>query len=357
MAYSENQLQQFMDATSGAPATQLKMLLYRADRDNGFNTDEQWASVCEFATRKDEEIGGSNTFAERYGKILDAGEYERFASALIADMKDNFIFAAMLAHRGGVDRDLPLIPAAAFNKHYYQGVMGEFALVRFLEWSGFDVSAADADGMTALHYFASVKYPPGSIPSAVSWLIDHGADVDARNLNGDTALTYLCAVEGWSEHHTRSFEALAIGGSDLFHKSADGVTPLSLLKQLNQIEFHPERQEIIEKIEKIADALLTKTRNDASAGAEAQNDAGARSAAPAVSPGTRADSSNPIRGDEPGSPIAPLTPTPPSVLDGEPLSATPSHAQDAMPAGEESKPANREVTFFQDLVKKYITRR
>lgn len=357
MAYSEDQLQRFMDALSGEPASQLKMLLYRADLDLGFATDEQWASVCEFAVRKDEEQAGSAAFAERYERVFKSGGHEALASALIADMKDNFIFAAMLGHRGCIDKDTPLIPAAAFNKHAYQGLLGEFALVRFLEWSGFDVSAADGNGMTALHYFASVKYPPGTIPRAVNWLIDHGADVHAENRNGDTALTYLCAVEGWSEYHTQSFTALAVGGSDLFHKSADGGTPLSLLKQLNEVQFHSERQKIIEDMETIAAARSIKTPRSPHAEPAAQMDASAPSAPSAVALDARSDAwATPTHGNEPESPDAPLTPTLLPIPHDEPLDIT-TQAPEPAPLRDEPAAAKKEITFFQDLVKKYITRR
>lgn len=247
MAIATEQIKQFMASIGGRPEDNLKMLLYYGDANGNFTDDEDWDALCEFALAVDAELGMSEPFASRYGDLIDRGEFQEVLDAMEYDLKDNKIFAAMAIHNLGIPKNRPMIAAAAFNKHSYQGLKDEFALVRFLHWSGFDINAAKApNGMTPLHLFASTKVMPGTHPRAVAWLLDHGADVDAVNVNGDTAMAYLCGTQGWGEAQSLSFDALVKAGSNPFAQSSDGTTPVTLLMQANEAEFSQERADTIE---------------------------------------------------------------------------------------------------------------
>ena len=250
MAYDSEQLQGFMDSIGSDPASNFKMLLYYADLDDNFASDEAWGDVCEFAAAFDAEHGISDEFTLRYMELFQQKGFDDATGAMLYDLRDNKIFAALGLHKHGIAKNLPFIAASAFNKSQYQGLKDEFAVVRFLVWSGYDINAPDGEqGMTALHYFASINQAPGTHPRAVRWLLEHGADVNAVNANGDTALTRLCGNQVWNSAYTKTFEALLAGRSNPFHESSDGKTPYSLLCELNEAHPHEERTKLINTLE------------------------------------------------------------------------------------------------------------
>src|ERR1700741_173764 len=53
MAYSDQQLQSFMDGIGSDPKTNFIMLLHQADLDAQFQGDAEWGDVCRFACEQD----------------------------------------------------------------------------------------------------------------------------------------------------------------------------------------------------------------------------------------------------------------------------------------------------------------
>lgn len=252
MAHTEQQLQDFMDQISDDPDANFNMLLYCGDLDEAFASDEDWGSLCEFAMKIEEERNESMPFMLRYKQAMDEGGFDGMTTAIHSDLHDNYIVAAMGLHRFGVAKNMRFIPAAAYNKHCFVGVKGEFALVRFLHWSGFDINAVEADtGMSALHYFASLKYQPGTHNRAVEWLLDHGADPNVQNSQGDSPFAYLCGQVDWGKAHTVSALALIKAGANPLLESGDGSTPLSLMKLNNEAEPREGRTALIAMLEDI----------------------------------------------------------------------------------------------------------
>lgn len=252
MAHTEQQLQEFMDRISDDPDASFNMLLYCGDLDEAFASDEDWGSLCEFAMKIEEERNESMPFMLRYKHAMDEGGFDGMTTAIHSDLHDNYIVAAMGLHRFGVAKNMRFIPAAAYNKHCFVGVKGEFALVRFLHWSGFDINAVEEDtGMSALHYFASLKYQPGTHNRAVEWLLDHGADPNVQNAQGDSPLAYLCGQVDWGQAHTASALALIRAGANPLLQSDDGSTPLSLMKQNNEAQPREGRTALIAMLEDI----------------------------------------------------------------------------------------------------------
>ena len=252
MAYSAEQLQGFMDSIGSDPASNFKMLLYYADLDEAenFTTDEEWGDVCQFAADFDKEHGFSDEFTTKYMEIFKEKGFDDATQAMCYDLRDNKIFAAIGLHKHGIAKYLPFVAAAAYNKNQYQGLKDEFAVARFLVWSGFDINAPDGGSAnTALHYFASIAPSPGSHPRAVRWLLEHGADANAVNASGDTPMTYLCGNKVWTSALTQSFEFLLAARSNPFQESSDGSTPYSLLSQLNESDPHEERTKLINTLE------------------------------------------------------------------------------------------------------------
>lgn len=256
----------------GSEQDRLKMLLYYGDLSGEFADDEDWGALCEFAIEADEEVGGSDPYIQRYSDLVGAGKFPEALSAMLYDLRDNKIFAAMGIHRIGLPKSIPLIPAAAYNKHAYQGLRDEFAVVRFLEWAGFDLNQPNPEtGMTALHKFASTQVAPFSHPRAVAWLLEHGADVEAANSNGDTPLVFLCASKAWGQEQDRCFELLVEAGADISASSKDGATPISLLDQMqlgNPTELRAARLAWLRESRRSGDAPDGKGRV---AGAEADH--------------------------------------------------------------------------------------
>lgn len=252
MAHTEQDLQYFMDQISDDPDANFKMLLYYGDLDEDFASDEDWGELCEFAMKIEEERNESMPFMLRYKQAMDEGGFDGMLSAINSDMHDNHILAAMGLHRFGIAKNMRFIPAAAYNKHCFLGVKGEFALVRFLHWSGFDINAVEEDtGMSALHYFASLQYQPGTHNRAVEWLLDHGADPNVQNSQGDSPFAYLCGQVDWSQAHTVSALALIKAGANPLLEAEDGSTPISLMKQNNEAEPREGRTSLIVMLEEI----------------------------------------------------------------------------------------------------------
>lgn len=252
MAHTEQKIQDFMDQISDDPDANFKMLLYYGDLDEAFVSDEDWGALCEFAMKIEEERDESISFMTRYKQAMEKGGFDGMLNAILSDMHDNHIVAAMGLHRFGVAKNMRFIPAAAYNKHCFVGVRGEFALVRFLHWSGFDINAVEADtGMSALHYFASLKYQPGTHNRAVEWLLDHGADPNVQNSQGDSPFAYLCGQVDWGKAHTVSALALIKAGANPLLESGDGSTPLSLMKLNNEAEPREGRTALIAMLEDI----------------------------------------------------------------------------------------------------------
>lgn len=273
MAHTEQELQDFMDSISDDPDTRFKMLLYVGDLDEAFESDEDWGELCEFAMKIEEERNESMPFMLRYKEAMEKGGFDAMRDAIHSDMHDNYIFAAMGLHQYGIAKNMRFIPAAAYNKHCFVGFHGEFALVRFLHWSGFNINAVEEDtGMSALHYFASIKYPPNGHMRAVEWLLEHGADPNVQNARGDTPLTYMSGNIQWSDELTSCFGSIVKAGGNPFMQSEDGSTPLSLLKQNNEAAPHESRAVLISTLEAIYAELLAEQAGGADDGDGEQDD-------------------------------------------------------------------------------------
>lgn len=256
MAHTEQQLQDFMESISDDPETGFKMLLHVGDLSEAFASDEDWGALCEFAMKIEEERDESIPFMTRYKQAMDRGGFDGMTDAIHSDLHDNHIFAAMGLHRFGIAKNMRFIPAAAYNKHSFDGLEGEFALVRFLHWSGFNINAVDAEtGMSALHYFASLQYPPYAHTRAVKWLLEHGANPNVQNAQGDTPLTYLSGNNKWSEKLTVCMVALMEAGANPLLESEDGSTPLSLLKEGEASNPHEARTLVIDLLDAIVAAI------------------------------------------------------------------------------------------------------
>jgi hypothetical protein len=241
MATVQEKIDQLLSNMSGgSEEDRLKMLLYYGDLSEEFADDDDWGALCEFAVEADQELGVSTPYLEQYSALVKEQKFPEALSAMLYDLRDNRILAAMAIHRAGLPNQMQLVSAAAYNKQNYQGLKDEFAVTRFLVWSGFDINIPNpSTGMTALHKFASTNVPPGSHPRAVRWLIEHGADVDAVNEDGNTALGLLCGQQTWGEAQDQSFELLMQAGSDPFAQAKDGVSPFASLVQMN-VEEHSD---------------------------------------------------------------------------------------------------------------------
>ncbi len=139
---------------------------------------------------------GLAQIVDRHSAAMEEGS-SKFLLAIEADMRDSYILSGIALHSAGIPKEIPATAWGAFNKNV--GLPGEWALPRFLGWSGFDLDAADANagGLTALHYIASQNNPPFSTPKAVAWLIEHGAGVNAKSNRGDTPLIYMSGARNW----------------------------------------------------------------------------------------------------------------------------------------------------------------
>jgi ankyrin repeat protein len=99
--------------------------------------------------------------------------------------------------------------------------------VRALIKQGGDVGAAQADGMTALHWAAL----HGDTPLA-SLLIMAGANVRATTRLGDYTPLHLASQYG----HARVMQALIAAGADVSARSTTGATPLLLAARAGNVE-------------------------------------------------------------------------------------------------------------------------
>jgi hypothetical protein len=265
MTIATEKLRQFLDSLGGRPEDNLKMLLYYGDLGGEFTDDEDWGALCEFALAVDEELGMSSPFSSRYLEMIGREEFQDAIDAMEYDLKDNKVFAAMAIHKMGVPKDMPMVAAAAFNKHAYQGLKDEFAIIRFLHWSGFDIDAANSStGMTPLHLLSFTKVQPGTHLRAVKWLLEHEADVDAVNAKGDTAMAYLCGSQQWGPPQNRAFMALLKAGSHPFAKAEDGSTPYGLLVKANEADFSAERAATIQALAGVMKEVMERVDDQAS---------------------------------------------------------------------------------------------
>lgn len=261
MATAQEKIDQLLSNMSGgSEADRLKMLLYYGDLSEEFADDDDWGALCEFAVEADEELGESTPYLARYGTLVKEQKFQEALSGMVYDLRDNRIFAAMAIHQAKLPKQMPLVSAAAYNKQNFQGLKDEFAVTRFLVWSGFDINVpSQSTGMTALHKFASTNVMSGSHPRAVQWLIEHGADVDAVNERGDTPLAFLCGKQGWGEAQDQSFELLLRAGSNPFAKSKDGESPFSLLAQMNEQEHSDLRAARLDQLRELAGRMEQET--------------------------------------------------------------------------------------------------
>lgn len=279
MATVQEKIDQLLSNMSGgSEEDRLKMLLYYGDLSEEFADDDDWAALCEFALEADEELGTSTPYLEQYSALVKEQKFPEALSAMLYDLRDNRILAAMAIHRAGLPNQMQLVAAAAYNKQNYQGLKDEFAVTRFLVWSGFDVNVPDpSTGMTALHMFASTNVMPGSHPRAVRWLIEHGADVDAVNENGDTPLAFLCGKQGWGETQDQSFELLMEAGANPFVRSKDGQSPMGLLAQMNAQERSELRTARLDQIRDLSKRLEQERISEEGGAGEADQNEGEES--------------------------------------------------------------------------------
>jgi ankyrin repeat protein len=94
-------------------------------------------------------------------------------------------------------------------------------LARILIDAGVDVTAADANGATALHYAAVV----GST-EVLQLLLEHGADINAKTWNGATPLGMALLPE--DDSALESLKFLIARGADVNAEVSDASTPLFL---------------------------------------------------------------------------------------------------------------------------------
>ncbi|MYN10189.1 ankyrin repeat domain-containing protein [Pseudoduganella aquatica] len=244
MAIGSENLAALLEQLGGPTESGLKYLLITGDLMAAFDSDEDWAELCQFASKVDEERGISARFEKQF----------RDGISPIGAMQDNYVLAALAACRIGLEKSEPLMVYAASNKHEFPGFvqdgLAEMSCMRVLHWGGWDVSAPHPEtGMTALHLLAATRHAPGSNPRAIHWLLQRGANPSARNENGDTALAYLCGISVWGRAQLNSFVLLLLAGADPFDAANDGTTPLHHLKSRNESQPIQLRTQTIEAIE------------------------------------------------------------------------------------------------------------
>lgn len=272
MAYTPDECLDFISAISDNHADAFKMAPYYADLNKGdwdFSDDEDFATLMEVMLDQDKQVGFTELFQQRYAAAIKKG-MESGLSAIEADMRDNYVMAGLALKTLGLDRAaLPVIPWAAFNKSKYPGLPGgEFALVRMLEWAGFDINAREpATGRTALHYFSSMNVAPYSNARAVTWLLAKGADPSVADKNGDTPLIYLGGSVEWTQDLSLSFIMLGNhDDTDLFAKANDGSSVLTLMKENDPKSPNPERQALIAQLESMQRSMQEREELEGAAG-------------------------------------------------------------------------------------------
>lgn len=212
--------------------------------DNLRVTDAMWGQVCEVALEKAVSFANdSPEFARTLSQSLDHLE---------ADLLDNYIHGAIAAvfsaHENEPALERPLLAAAAYNKHAYKGYGDEIACLRMLLWAGFDPNAQDEDGMTALHYMASLKHSSNSHPRAVRLLLEAGANPNLQNVRGDTPLCYLSGNTRWTGALNYSAWMLFSAGADPNLPAGDGATAKSLLIAANAQKPDESRAQLIAEL-------------------------------------------------------------------------------------------------------------
>lgn len=204
--------------------------------------DAVWGRVCEAAIVKAVSLAKADA---SFATLLNTSP-DKLSHALW----DNYLWGAMAAiiaaQKTPSIKQLPLLAQAAFNKHSYPGYKDEIACLRMLLWAGFDVNGQDENGMTALHYMASLKNRPFSHPRAVRLLLDAGAGPDIQNIRGDTALCYLSGNANWSTALNYTAWILIEAGANPNVASSDGATAKSLLIASNSMAPNEHRGELIE---------------------------------------------------------------------------------------------------------------
>lgn len=244
MTVGMGNLEGWLDHCGGPTEDGLKYAFVLCEPIDPMQSDQAWADLCEFAL----------PVAERAGVIA---QFERQFQAGVSPasaMMDNYVLAALAAHRVGAGRDEPLVAYAALNKHEFAGVTHEgtteIACIRVLHWAGWDLNARlPSDGMTALHLMSALRYAPGSDPRVVAWLLSHGADARARNHHGDTPLAYLCGISVWGPAQLHTLALLLLAGGDPLEPADDGTTALSHLKSRDEKQPIPLRGETIAALE------------------------------------------------------------------------------------------------------------
>lgn len=188
-------------------------------------------------------------FEQKYRQIIRGCDGEMLVAAMSADMSDNYIAAAFAAEIVGFPTIAPLVACNATNRREFPGWHGEIATMRTLLWAGFDPSAPNEAGATALHYMVTMSYGTGCNPRAVRCLLEAGCDPNIAAQSGDTALITLCGHVGWTEEHTECAKLLVNGGADIYATANDGESPLSLLKRCEAISPSEGRRWVIGAIE------------------------------------------------------------------------------------------------------------
>ncbi len=207
--------------------------------------DDVWGQVCQAALER------AAYFAEDSPSF--AQEMTATPESIRAALHDNYLSGALAATFVSLRNEsmltMPMLASAAFNKHSYAGYKDEIACLRMLLWAGFDVNAQDGNGMTALHYMASLKNHPFSHPRAVRLLLDAGADPNIQNIRGDTALCYLSGNGTWSSELNHTAWMLVSVGANPNVASSDGATAKSLLIASNSMSPNDDRTELIEHLD------------------------------------------------------------------------------------------------------------
>ena len=247
MAYTPEQIHAYRESINGDPHTSFKMLAHFASADPKFDADEDWDALCDYLVAQAPTQSRIAEIVDRYAAALQKSSSE-LLRVIEEDTRNNYFLSGIALHSAGIPKTVPVAAWAAFNKKEYVGLPGEWALLRFLGWSGFDLNASDTGGATPLHYLASQNNPPFSTPKAVSWLIGHGADVHAVSARGDTPLIYMSGARNWSRSLSESFAILVNSGADPFQKAADGESAESLLTALDAQIPNPDRRSLLDAI-------------------------------------------------------------------------------------------------------------
>lgn len=258
MAMSKKELREFMDAHEGLSASaKFKSMFYSADLGVEFESDDEWCDLCEFAMEVVATTDVLIEYAKPYEPLIAANDRAAIVRRLSVGILDNQILAGVLALKLKIDKDVPFIAQAAFNKSSVPGLRGEIALLRFLVWAGFDPDAQWGEGgNAALHLMSSLRWGPGAHPRAIQLLLRNEAEVDLPNSNGDTPLTFMSGSREWSNEQSEVFDCLLDAGADLSKESDDGTSPLSVLKVTQARHPDDRRVDFIDTVQSRLDAVV-----------------------------------------------------------------------------------------------------